>query len=423
MKSASRFAGLVVTFAVVATACGGSSPGAIETTQPLVVTTTTTPPAVPNLNQPLPSLEPALESLCVSLATAVVEQDQQRGRSLLTALVIAVAESDVGSEDVRSATADLLQAIVAGEANSVEATEALSILANDLGVESCADAVSVFIIYALDEAGPPIDPAKVLSDLDAARRSWLANGYADADYSIVLVVESSSFFGSPSDDGVEASECGIFGLFLVLVFDGEVAEVTDQLDGCRVDIGAELFASTPFTVDEMFDFIETNAANVRVEFHFFRGYPTNLDLETAEGYFALSISEVNPGHPSHPDAVLAEAAHQESIWIDLAIDSYTLTLRRGCFCPSEITDAYTVTVAFGEPVRVERDGDILQLEQFLPLTVEDMFDVVEDAAFADGLEIFYHLQWGFPIFIDVDPATNAVDEEYLYDVIDFVEME
>ena len=37
-----------------------------------------------------------------------------------------------------------------------------------------------------------------------------------------------------------------------------------------------------------------------------------------------------------------------------------------------------------------------------------------------GLEIIYHGQWGFPIYIDVDPVANAVDEEYHYDVIDFV---
>ena len=42
------------------------------------------------------------------------------------------------------------------------------------------------------------------------------------------------------------------------------------------------------------------------------------------------------------------------------------------------------------------------------------------AALADGLEIIYHDQWGFPIVVDVDPIAEIVDDEYRHDVIDFV---
>ena len=387
-------------------------------TQPPDVTTTTRPPVVPNINQPLPEVDPALEYLCVSLATAVLEQDQQRVRSLITALVIGVAESDVGSEDVRVETADMLQAIVAGEANSIEISEAFAAVADNLGVESCAE----IPFYAPRVDGVeilPRDVAEVLVDLAAFQRIWMENGYGDTDYTIEMVVETSGLFERPAAD--PESDCGVLGAWLVTVSSGEAETVRDLFSGCLIDTDSELLSDIPLTVDEMFDTISANTeAVLGVTYHFALGYPTYFELDSPDGNLSLAVWQLNEGHPSDPEAVLAQAAHQESIWIGLSIDNYTLTLRRGCFCPPEITDGYTVTVSSSEPVRVERDGDIVQLEQFLPLTVEDLFDVVEDAAFADGLEIIYHGQWGFPIYIDVDPVANAVDEEYHYDVIDFV---
>ena len=184
---------------------------------------------VPNINQPLPEVDPALEYLCVSLATAVLEQDQQRVRSLITALVIGVAESDVGSEDVRVETADMLQAIVAGEANSIEISEAFAAVADNLGVESCAE----IPFYAPRVDGVeilPRDVAEVLVDLAAFQRIWMENGYGDTDYTIEMVVETSGLFERPAAD--PESDCGVLGAWLVTVSSGEAETVRDLFSGC-----------------------------------------------------------------------------------------------------------------------------------------------------------------------------------------------
>ena len=87
---------------------------------------------------------------------------------------------------------------------------------------------------------------------------------------------------------------------------------------------------------------------------------------------------------------------------------------------ASLSDPYTVTVVSGEAVRVERNGSEIELEQFLPATVEDLFGVVEDAAFADELDVNYHPILGYPRQIVVDPVLRAVDEEYQIDVVELV---
>ena len=132
-------------------------------------------------------------------------------------------------------------------------------------------------------------------------------------------------------------------------------------------------------------------------------------MDLADGYIFFGVQEVTAGHPAGPDEVLAELELQRAVWAAAGIDTYTLTARRVCFCPAELTRWYTVEVEAGD---AEHDTASEGSPDFLPRTVEDLFAEVADAAFADSLAVIYHETLGYPVSIDVDPVRNAVDEEY-----------
>ena len=65
----------------------------------------------------------------------------------------------------------------------------------------------------------------------------------------------------------------------------------------------------------------------------------------------------------------------------------------------------------GRFVSAERSGVPIDLAEFMPATVDDLFSTIEEAAFADRLNLAYHPVLGYPVDIDIDPAFNIVDEE------------
>ena len=76
------------------------------------------------------------------------------------------------------------------------------------------------------------------------------------------------------------------------------------------------------------------------------------------------------------------------------------------------------------PVRIEvLDGEIVSAvtvdtdepaPESRALTIEDLFDMVQDEIDQDpdDLDVVYHDEFGFPVTVDVDPITNAIDDEH-----------
>jgi hypothetical protein len=410
----------VLAAALVAAACGDAgSPeaGGSATTTGAPAASTTSAPVRPTLpDDPSPQGDPALDALCAGLEIAIGSGDDQQFASLSRALAAAVAESDSGTPEQRRVVTALLQPGAGGEADAERAAEAFRLLADDFGIASCRD---VLAVIGLEPTTADAD--KTLAALAVARDAWVANGHGSGDYTLVMFVESSAWFGVSDGPDDEGQICGIFGELIVLVSNREVLEARDKFTGCKIDAGSPTWESIPMTVTALFGFVEGNADVAVVEFDPVLGVVTSVNLDTASGFLSVFVQEVREGHPTGPDEILAEVAAQRAIWEESAITDYQITIRRNCFCPPEFTDPYTVTVSDGAVVSVRRGGAEIELAEFMPATVEDLFDEIADAVFADRLDVVYHPDHGYPVTIDVDPVFNAVDEELFIAVEALVE--
>lgn len=391
---------------MLAAAC--SSPAPSDTASD-PATSSTEPIAAPILDEPLLDGDAAVESLCVSLMTAVVEgDDDDEVDSLVRALAIAVRESELGTRAERAEVADELLA------NGVSAIELLGYVASVGACEELADLVD-------DLARPEADDPEVLAQrLAEARDLWAASGLGDGDYTLVMFVENSVWFDA-SEETIGEVECGLFGEWRVLVSAGEVIEARDRFSGCEIDLAdGELFWPIPTTVDGMFDYIEGNVCCIQVDFHADLGVPTSVGYDQPDFFLFFGVQQIAAGHPAAPDEILEAVRLRRMVWAEQGSENYRITIRRTCFCPPEITDPYTVTVRDGVVVSVTRQDVEVELINSLPLTVEDLFREVEESRFADSLAVAYHPDLGYPLRIDVDPVINAVDEEHRTIVLDLI---
>jgi hypothetical protein len=106
------------------------------------------------------------------------------------------------------------------------------------------------------------------------------------------------------------------------------------------------------------------------------------------------------------------------LWRAQAWDSYAFTLQRLCFCAGG-TDPAEVVVRSGRRVSVTvLPTGVPVPDQFAPfyLTVEELFDFIEDALDRDAheVEVTYERTLGYPVSIRIDYIENAIDEEMAY---------
>ena len=394
---------------VLGVACGGgtSPPSATDPTSTTVppVTTTSTTVVTPDIDVPVPPEDPiadgdvVIDVLCTGLVDAIVAGADGRVRTLVAELSGAVAVSAAGSPSLRQAVLTVLDEMQAGGFGPDEVREAFTILAADFGAKECE---RVLDVVGLNPLGG--DPQAVLEALARARAAWAEQGYGAGDYIMTV------FFAAVDDPDDAADLCGLFGDWLVLVADGSVDSVVDRFSGCEVDVASAMFAGVPLTIDDMFDYIEANPAAVAVEFEPELGWPRSIDGSGVS--LSIFVQDVRPGLPAGPDEIFAALSAQVAVWEAAQISDYPITLRRSCFCGQPLNDPYTVTVRSGEVVGVERNGSTIDLEDFLPSTVGDLFAAIESLAFADRLTVEYHPDFGYPTSIDADPVFNMADEEY-----------
>ena len=108
-------------------------------------------------------------------------------------------------------------------------------------------------------------------------------------------------------------------------------------------------------------------------------------------------------------------------WASKAVDSYQLTLQYNCFCP--FRDPIRVTVEDGRVTAVTKLGGAAvnpQDVQWYPLLVESAFRAVQDNLGADEIEVTFDPAFGFPAHVNANPDDQTYDEEFSFDVTDFV---
>jgi hypothetical protein len=138
-----------------------------------------------------------------------------------------------------------------------------------------------------------------------------------------------------------------------------------------------------------------------------------------EGDGSVSITDLIGG----VDAVIhgcasthqrAELERNRELWSHgERLPSHQYRLHRGCFCPPP--NDLLVTVIDRDSVEIvdpDSGEPIDNLDAYFPVTIDDLFDLVDDAIdHADFVEVDYDPVWGAPIRIAIDYLQQAVDDE------------
>ncbi len=102
-------------------------------------------------------------------------------------------------------------------------------------------------------------------------------------------------------------------------------------------------------------------------------------------------------------------------WAQLGIVDYGYRLAVRCFCAVHPSDV-VVEVRNGAIVAVQdqQSGEPLDPSRFgAYYTIEGLFDAAEQAIAdgADRVDVLFHPELYYPVMIDIDRITNAIDDE------------
>ena len=128
----------------------------------------------------------------------------------------------------------------------------------------------------------------------------------------------------------------------------------------------------------------------------------------------------NPFSASGPDDLDEARRH----WSEQRVAGYTFTVTQDCFCVEDARGSFRVTVANGAVVSVTdpATGAPRTASEFVPLTVEALFDRVEQAV-AEGvreIDVEYDRELGYPVEIEINRSQQPVDAAVIITVTDFV---
>jgi hypothetical protein len=276
------------------------------------------------------------------------------------------------------------------------------------GLNECAGIGEI----AADFAGPVvIDPEAAAKALVANRAKW------EAENLTTYWMEMSL---SADGDGIE-SVCGRNGLIVVQIVDGHVVSANDKFSGCSVDL--EDPSRVPLTVEELFGLIADigDAGKVEVDYEPTLGYPRSIFVDGDDRFYEVSVMTLTVGEAdtSRADAVLAELNAQRDMWGAAGISSYTMIVQLDCFCPEEYRGPFDVTVIEGEIDTITwKGGPVAEFVDETLMTVEGLFDEIEDNARADAIAVTYS-PLGYPSAIQIDPSFTTMDEELGVRVLEF----
>ncbi len=126
-----------------------------------------------------------------------------------------------------------------------------------------------------------------------------------------------------------------------------------------------------------------------------------------------------PGLEGPPASRPPELDAARERWDAAGLDSYQMTLRRTCFCPSpDYTGPFSVTVRGGALASVTLDGARVDSER--GETIDGLFDLIEDAYArrARTVAVAFDPELGYPTNLSIDYDVQMADEEIGYMVSD-----
>jgi hypothetical protein len=120
-------------------------------------------------------------------------------------------------------------------------------------------------------------------------------------------------------------------------------------------------------------------------------------------------------------AAASDVAAQRARWEAAGIDSYHFTVT--WTSANAFVGDYRVTVIDGQPRRVVRsDGLEIDPDEMAgerPVTIDEVFDVIEDMLSAETFTATYDQVLGYPVDVSVDEFAGVVDDEFRIRISDF----
>lgn len=213
--------------------------------------------------------------------------------------------------------------------------------------------------------------------------------------------------------------CGSTGRLEVQVEEGTVTKARDIVNGCNVDLNSP--APFPLTVEGWFQMLTENAAVAEFDVDLQTGAPSSFYVDDGDQFGELTVLEFADGlrPEAGPAERLADLEAARATWERNAADSYTMTVLFSCFCPEEARGPFEITVIDGEPSATFRGEPVGQAAPTHVFTVDGIFDVIEENADAELVDIVYDPESGIPTSVVIDIDFRIADEEIYITVEDF----
>ncbi len=132
----------------------------------------------------------------------------------------------------------------------------------------------------------------------------------------------------------------------------------------------------------------------------------------------------SPASSTTPDPRPARSAALESAaatWQAAGIETYGYTLTRSCFCTSDWSGPWAVTV-IGELVVATDSQDNPVSDEIvaaIPFTAAALFAYLRSHLADEGFSVTYDTATGFPTSFSLDPSTQIADEEVSFTIENF----
>jgi hypothetical protein len=124
----------------------------------------------------------------------------------------------------------------------------------------------------------------------------------------------------------------------------------------------------------------------------------------------MALAAAACDNPASPTDDLEDARRT---WRRQGVESYAFTVSQDCFCVEDARGPFRVRIATGAVVSVTDPdtGAPRAASEFVPLTVEALFDTVQQAIDegVDELDVRYDPTLGYPIVIEINLSQQPVD--------------
>jgi hypothetical protein len=128
---------------------------------------------------------------------------------------------------------------------------------------------------------------------------------------------------------------------------------------------------------------------------------------------AIHGCPLDPEPTPTPTDLRTELQRNRELWNGTRLPSHRYDLRRDCFClPPNYIEVRVVNREVQEIVNADTGESIEMLDSSFPVTVDDLFDLLDDAIdWADFIDVEYHASYGAPMRIAIDYTRELADDE------------